>query len=87
MLMLDGIGAGVPYTAHESKLAYQLINDLYLNKKIVIVTGNMALDELGKVFGANGWDIVSRLSEMCPDRLDVTGEGGSDDDYRLRGSK
>jgi len=65
-------------TENTSTLIYQIINRLYENEKLVIVTTNFTSAALRKKLGEKGEAIVSRLAEMC-EFIKVTGP-----DWRLK---
>ena len=65
-------------TENTSTLIYQIINRLYENEKLVIVTTNFTSAALRKKLGEKGEAIMSRLAEMC-EFIKVTGP-----DWRLK---
>ncbi len=65
-------------TENTSTLIYQIINRLYENEKLVIVTTNFTSAALRKKLGEKGEAIMSRLTEMC-EFVKVTGP-----DWRLK---
>mgnify|MGYP001049611483 CR=1 FL=1 len=77
LIIIDDLGK--EYATENTKtLLYQIINRLYEDEKIIIVTTNCTSKEIIKKYGDRGEPIISRLSEMCKP-LQMSGE-----DWRLK---
>jgi len=77
LVIIDDLGK--EYATENTKtLLYQIINRLYEDEKLLIVTTNSTSQEIIKKYGDKGEPILSRLSEMCKP-IQMSGE-----DWRLK---
>lgn len=77
LLVIDDLGKESE-TAHNLALLYQIINKLYDNEKLVVITTNYNSADLARKLGERGAAMVSRITGMCEPVI-LTGE-----DWRLK---
>lgn len=64
LLIIDDLGKENE-TANTSAVLYQIINRLYENEKLVVITTNFNSSDLARKLGERGSAMVSRITGMC----------------------
>jgi len=85
--VLDDISAMGKMNLVMSVATYRIISRLHAEKKVVAITSNLPLSKLAGMYEENGWNIASRICEMCPTVFDLTITGTPSDDLRTRRKK
>ncbi|MDI3528727.1 MAG: replication protein DnaC [Thermoanaerobacter sp.] len=64
LLIIDDLGKE-KFSEYASSLLYQIINRIYEDEKLIVITTNYSSQQLVELLGDRGEAIVSRLTEIC----------------------